>query len=139
MCVAASISCHPPAACVCECSLCSRAALGQSPGSSPDSLLLTSHKHASDKKDSCIHLGKKRGSTRAPGSKSRSCFMGMKCPACRKFPVVFSHAQHIFGSVLLHSALLHQPTAAGAGLMERCSIRQKQHYLNEVECVLEGE
>uniref|UniRef100_A0A672TG34 Uncharacterized protein n=1 Tax=Strigops habroptila TaxID=2489341 RepID=A0A672TG34_STRHB len=65
--------------------------------------------------------------------------MGMKCPACCKFPVVFSHAQHSLGSMLLRLALLHQPTAAGAGLMERCSIRQKQHYLNKVEYVLEGE
>uniref|UniRef100_A0A8B9IS69 Uncharacterized protein n=1 Tax=Amazona collaria TaxID=241587 RepID=A0A8B9IS69_9PSIT len=65
--------------------------------------------------------------------------MGMKCPDCCKFPGVFSHAQHISGSVLSHLAVLHQPTAAGEGLMERCSIRQRQHYLRKVECVLEGE
>lgn len=47
---------------------CSRAALGQSPGSQPASLLSTPHKHAADKKDSCVHLGKKRGSTRVFGS-----------------------------------------------------------------------
>lgn len=84
MCVAASVSCHPPAACVCECSLFSRAALGQSPGSNPDLLLLTLHKHASDKKDSCIHLGKKRGSTRVSGSRSGSCFIDTKLqiPCC---------------------------------------------------------
>lgn len=74
--VAAGVSCRPPAACARECSLRSRAALGQSPGSHPDSLLLTLHKHASDKKDSCIHLGKKRGSTRASGSKFSSGFTG---------------------------------------------------------------
>uniref|UniRef100_A0A8D0FUW0 Uncharacterized protein n=1 Tax=Strix occidentalis caurina TaxID=311401 RepID=A0A8D0FUW0_STROC len=98
----------------------------QSPGLNPDSLLLTLHKHASDKKDSCIHLGKKRGSTRASGSKSSSCFMDMKCPGCSKFSAAFSRAQPSIGSVLLCCTSL---------LVESCSVRQKQHYLNKAGCV----
>lgn len=47
---------------------CSRAALGQSPGSQPASPSSAPHKRAADKKDSCVHLGKKRGSTTASGS-----------------------------------------------------------------------
>ncbi|XP_050746916.1 40S ribosomal protein S27-like [Gymnogyps californianus] len=55
--------------------------------------------------------------------------MDMKCPCCCKFPAVFSHAQRSSGSVLLRSALLHQPTGAEAGLMESCSVRQKQRHV----------
>ncbi|NWH43770.1 RS27 protein, partial [Fregata magnificens] len=53
--------------------------------------------------------------------------MDMKCPGCCKFPALFSHAQRSSRSLLLRSALLHQPAGAEARLMERCSVRQKQH------------
>ncbi|NXS41195.1 RS27L protein, partial [Balaeniceps rex] len=53
--------------------------------------------------------------------------MDMKCPGCCKFPAVFSHAQRSSWSVLLRSALLHQPAGAEAGQVERCSVRQKEH------------
>uniref|UniRef100_A0A8B9MME7 Uncharacterized protein n=1 Tax=Accipiter nisus TaxID=211598 RepID=A0A8B9MME7_9AVES len=56
---------------------------------------------------------------------------GYEMSDCCIFHAVFSHAQHSSGSVLLPSAPLRQPAGAETGLVESCSVRQKQHYLNK--------